>query len=278
VHTLLRCAVLALCTSACGPEHGDPLEDPLPDAERFAAGVCEAANSCGCVTPFTSVEDCETTLVARFLAAVERGSEVVPDCLDAYIASLADDPCSADFEMHEGSACVALQGDRPQGDECRQNHDLAGLGTNECSSGACVVGVCSPPGTFGLGRGEGAACDPAILNHCSSDFYCGDGGTCELTRAVNEPCEPLGCDQITTANEELYCAAAGPFGNGTCAPRQSVGAPCDPLDFIPCSADLKGGGTMASTCDPTSRTCVLGAGAPLCIRLNNPLAWQPGAD
>lgn len=261
---VFRMVAAASLIVACGPE-SEPQNAPSEQALRYAAAVCEAGSTCGCVDRFGDLEVCKTVMASRFDEAVED-DEVSAAALDAAL----EDPCSTYFEFTPGEPVVV--GTKTIDESCDPHDDLPLVDVEECAADLrCFYGTCTDePGV--PTAAEGDACDPRVNGACGLSFYCGTDEVCHPRRGIGEACDSAG--GCVGGTVQAHCRGLA-SGSGVCAARSGLGEACDPLDASPCETVMVEEYMREGYCEPASKICVETAAPRLCADSNRPVAW-PG--
>lgn len=248
--------------------------EPSPEARRFAAALCEAADTCACSGPFAETGFCESEHL-RWFAALEDTLEFDEDCLERWLAGIEHSSCPAPgaAEWDDALSCTVFRGDKARGAVCRPHPEVGPLSAEECAEGLrCSRGVCIEQGeTTDVSLSEGSACDPLTTPACggSSSLYC-DAGVCRTNTVDGQT-----CDSVIECESASYCKGAW-SGDGSCTVKDDVGDACDPRDQLGCFnySALEPGGDPTQVfawCDPAVERCVEGRGPRVCGVLNSHL-------
>jgi hypothetical protein len=215
---------IALTMCACDAEPEPTVASPLEFTLRVDSLWCEKYVECGGRAP---VEACREWLwldrrfdrfpvdgqqvasgrvrfhgerAAACLRAIEAAS--CPAAIGFEWIDQLEPECLTVFEpaQERGQPCDDALYGLP---ECRHGLEckLATCDADQCCSGTCELPSDEPEDAFPL-RQEGEACTSP--NDCDWHLACGAGGTCQVPRAVGDPCT-------------LYCAGENVCRDGTCA-------------------------------------------------------------
>jgi hypothetical protein len=114
--------VVSFLAFACGPE-AEPEDER---AREYGQNLCAAIDDCGCEARLESRDECVEEFAARVQGELNKGAEINDDCFASVIEAL--DACTT-----PETVCVAVQGDRREGESCTSASEFGPLQVNQCS-------------------------------------------------------------------------------------------------------------------------------------------------